>query len=40
MASKYEPEVYHCTDPALELYGRTDNALHRAILLDYRVYRP
>jgi hypothetical protein len=35
MASKYEAEVYHCMDPTLELYERTENPLHRAILLNY-----
>ena len=35
MASKYEAEVYHCMDPTLELYERTTNPLHRAILLNY-----
>ena len=35
MASKYEAEVYRCMDPTLELYQRTANPLHRAILLNY-----
>jgi len=35
MASKYEAEVYRCMDPTLELYERTENPLHRAILLNY-----
>lgn len=35
MASKYEQAVYDCMDPTLELYERTENPLHRAILLNY-----
>ena len=35
MASQYEAEVYHCMDPTLDLYGSTENPLHRAILLNY-----
>ncbi|BBC71168.1 conserved hypothetical protein [Altererythrobacter sp. B11] len=35
MASKYEAQVYHCMDPALELYERTATPLHKAILLNY-----
>ena len=35
MGSKYEAEVYHCMDPTLELYERTTDLLHRAILLNY-----
>ena len=35
MASRYETEVYHCMDSTLALYERTENPLHRAILLNY-----
>ncbi len=39
MANKYESEVYRCMDPTLELYGRTESPLHRAILLNYWRHR-
>ena len=35
MASKYETEVYTCMDPTLDLYERTTDPLHRAILRNY-----
>ena len=35
MTSKYEQAVYDCMNPTLELYERTENPLHRAILLNF-----
>ena len=35
MASKYEQAVYDCMNPTLELYERTENPFHRAILLNF-----
>jgi hypothetical protein len=35
MASRYEQAVYDCMNPTLELYERTENPHHRAILLNF-----
>ena len=35
MASRYEQAVYDCMNPTLELYEKTENPLHRAILLNF-----
>ena len=35
MASKYEQAVYDCMHPTLELYERTENPLHKAMLLNF-----
>ncbi|RKF21196.1 hypothetical protein D6851_09815 [Altericroceibacterium spongiae] len=35
MASRYEQAVYDCMNPTLELYHRTENPFHKAILLNF-----
>jgi hypothetical protein len=35
MASRYEQAVYDCMNPTLDLFERTENPHHRAILLNF-----